>query len=205
MNEVHLKVKRRLTGKQSVKQTRNAGLVPGIFYKKDSENIPIAIDPKSLRPVVYTSKTKMINLEVEGDPTIIECVVKEVIFNPVTDQVTHFDLVGIERSHKMSFDIPVAIKGTAIGVREGGVLEFNLRKVTVHCMPQFMPSSIEVDVTHLGIGKTIHLKDILIDNVEYGIPLDTVVVHVTAPRVVEKAAVKPGAPGAPAEAIAPEK
>jgi large subunit ribosomal protein L25 len=190
MNEVQLKVKRRLTGKRLVKNIRKEGLVPGIFYVKGTENIPIEVDPKSLRPVVYTSKTKMINLYVDGDSKPKECILKEVIFNPVTDQIIHFDLVGVERSHKMTFEIPIALKGTAIGVREGGVLDHNLRKVSVQCMPQFMPSSIDVDITNLGIGKTIHLKDIVIDHVEFTIPLDIVVAHVSSPRVVEKA-VKP--------------
>jgi large subunit ribosomal protein L25 len=186
MNEIELKVKHRQTGKHAAKKTRNDGLIPGVYYIKGTISIPIAVEPLDMRPVVFTAKTKMINLLIEGERGKKECVLKDVTFDPVTDEITHFDLVGVKRSAKMAFEIPITLKGQSIGVRLGGLLEHNLRKVVVHCLPKHMPNSIDVDITNLQIGKTIYLRDIKLENIEFGIPLDTVIAHVTTARVAVK-------------------
>jgi len=187
MQELELKAKKRPTGKQKSKQIRNSGLIPGIYYFKGSENIPIVVDPSDIRPFVYTSKSKMISLSIEGDSTKRECVLKDVTFDPLTDAITHFDLVGLDKSHKMTFEVPIELKGQAIGVRMGCLLQHNLRKVVIQCLPMYMPSSFIVDISNLDQGKHIQLKDIKLENVDFVLPLDTAVVSVTASRVSAKA------------------
>ena len=186
MKEVVLKAKRREVGKHNSKQVRNSGSVPGIYYIKGQDSIPITVEPKALRPIIYTSETKWINLQIEGINTTSECVIKDVSFHPITDEVVHFDLHGITGDKKMSFDIPIVLIGQPLGVREGGILQHNLRKITVHCFPKDMPTSIEINVADLHLGKSIHLKDILIPNVKFDLHEDTVVTSVAAPRVISK-------------------
>lgn len=186
MQELELKVKRRPIGKQESKKVRRSGLVTGIYYRHGEECLPIAADPKALRPLVYTSKTHVVSLEVEGVSGKKECILKDVTFDPVTDMIKHFDLIGIDKSHKMSVEIPVVLKGQSIGVRLGGLLQHNVRKVMVHCLPQYIPESIDIDISDLQIGKSISLKDIKFENVEFSVPIETIIVSVTASRVTPK-------------------
>ena len=183
MNQVHLKVKSRETGKQISKKYRREGLVPGVFYTKGDEPIAILSDPLSLRPIVYTSQTRIVDLEIEGQPDTRECVIKDVVFDPVTDKIIHFDLLGVIRGQKLSIEIPVVLKGQAIGVREGGISQHTLHRVVVTCLPKHLPNSIEVDISELKIGDSVSLKDIEIENVEFDVPMDTKIVSVVPPRV----------------------
>jgi large subunit ribosomal protein L25 len=186
MQAIALKAKKRPTGKQEAKSIRRSGFVPGIFYFHGTENVPITVDPKEIRPVVFTAHSKMISLELEGEAPR-QCVLRDVTFDPVTDLITHFDLIGIDPNRKMSFQVPISLLGQAIGVRMGGgLLQHNLRKVEIHCLPEFMPSSIDIDITNLEQGKHIQLKDIVLENAEFGLPLDTTVVSITTPRVTTK-------------------
>ena len=91
MNEQLLQVQKRETGKNSAKKIRNEGMVPGIFYIKGEDSIPLAATPLSLRDFVYTSHTKVIDLKIEGEDEPRQCVLKAVNFDPVTDKLIHFD------------------------------------------------------------------------------------------------------------------
>jgi len=185
MNESHifLKANRRDTGKRAVKDVRNAGKIPGVFYIKAGENIPFTVETLDIRDVVYTSKTKIINLQIEGESDVHECVLKQVDFDPVTDKITHIDLYGIIGGAKMSVEVPVKFFGSARGVREGGLLQRTLRRVEVECLPKDLPTAIEIDVSDLGVGGSIYIKDIKIPGVEFLVPQDTAIASVIMPRV----------------------
>ena len=92
MAQIPLKVKRRETGKQASKKLRRDGYVPGVFYFKGEESIPIYTDPLSLRPIVYTSLSRVIKLDIEGAEEPRNCVLKDINFHPVTDRITRHSL-----------------------------------------------------------------------------------------------------------------
>lgn len=205
MNQIQLRVQKRETGKQVSKRYRRNGRIPGVFYvrevnetdgKKQTNlvSIPILSAPLDLRDVVYTSEMHIIDLFIEGEEEARECVLKEVRFDPVTDEIKHFDLVGIRRGFTMSFEVPITLKGTSIGVRDGGILQQSLLKVQIDCLPKNLPNSIEVDINDLRIGHAIYIKDIEQENFKINGQPDAVVVSVIAPRVVKSAA--EGAPKA---------
>jgi large subunit ribosomal protein L25 len=183
MNKVDLQVSRRENGKKAVKAVRNSGLVPGIFYMKGQEPISISANPKSLKSLVYTAETKFINLQIEGIKEPKECFIKDLTFDPVTDKLTHIDLMGINRNAKMTFEIPVIVKGSAIGVKEGGILQQNIHKMNIRCNPNDLPTSIEIDVTDYKVGKALHIRDLSTEIMEYILPADTTIVQVAQPRV----------------------
>ena len=186
MSEITLKVKKRPTGKQEVKRLRKKGLVPGVFYIKDQDAVPIITDTLSLRPIVYTAHTRIIKLEIEGESQPYNCVLKDISFHPVTDNIVHFDLMGIIGKKRVTVEVPIILLGQAIGIRTGGLVQHSLHKVPVKCLPQFMPDHIEVDITDLKMGDSINLKSIKIENVEFMIPGDTVICSIVQPRVSEK-------------------
>lgn len=186
MNEVNLKVKKRDTGKQIAKRIRKSGYVPGVFYISGEKSIPVVAEPLSLRPIVFTDETKIVNLEVEGIPEVKECVLKDVTFDPVTDKITHFDLFGFVQGKLFTVEVPIMLKGQSTGVREGGVLQHTLRKTTISCLPKNLPNAIEVDITNLAIGKALYIKDIHTPDIQFNMPPETVVVSVIPSRVSAK-------------------
>ncbi len=182
MNSVTLKAKRRETGKQASKRYRREGLVTGVYYLKGEESIPFVVEPLDLRAIVFTGQTKIVELVIDGEEAR-ECVLKRVDFDPVTDLITHFDLIGIIRGQLFIVDVPILLTGTAIGAKEGGLIQHSMHKVRIHVMPRHMPSSIEVDISELKVGDSLFIRDLNVENVEFDAPDDAVIVSCVPPRV----------------------
>lgn len=186
MNQLQLNVKTRTTGKQVAKNIRKDGLIPGIFYVKGSQPIPISAEPLSLRHLIYTKETKIFELLIEGTSKSKQCIIKDFTMDPVTDKVTHIDLLGIDESQKMTFEVPIVLSGQSVGVREGGLLQHHIHKVGITCLPINLPKSIEIDITNLKIGQSISLKDVKSENISFSIPIDSQVVSCTHSRLATK-------------------
>lgn len=183
METVDLTVQKRDTGKQNSKQLRRNGLIPGVYYAKGETGLPIAAKPLSMRNIIYTSDTKMIHLSIDGEPGIKTCVLKEIKFDPLSEAPIHFDLIGVVSDKKMHFEVPIILKGNAIGAREGGIIQHNQHKVTLECLPADLPTHIEIDITNLKLGRSIHLKDVKVENTHFLLPDETVIVTCVPPRV----------------------
>lgn len=183
MNQVDLKVKLRETGKQESKKYRAEGLVPGVYYTKGGEPISLLAEPLALRPIVYTAETKIVNLEIEGMDGVKECILKDIQFDPVSDKIKHFDLYGFIQGQMMTVEVPVVLKGTSIGVREGGIIQHLIHRTKIHCLPKDLPTSIELDITNLRIGESILVRNINLEGISFELPPDTAFVSVVAPRV----------------------
>lgn len=183
MSEVVLKsVKRVDTGKKAVKATRKKGLVPGVYYIKGSEPISIAATPLDLRSIVYTKDAKIVKLSVEGSSTTYDCVLQDVSFDPITDKIVHFDLHGFDPNSRIETEVPVRLVGSALGVREGGVLEHVVHKLHVSCLPMHLPEHIDIDVAPMKIGSSVHVSDIKVANVKIHANADVTIVSVKAAR-----------------------
>jgi large subunit ribosomal protein L25 len=170
---------------------RTAGYVPGVYYIHGGQNIAIKAPELSLRPVVFTTESNVINLEVEGEAKPFSCILKAVQFDPVTSKLIHFDLIGLKADEKIDIEIPVSLQGNAIGIKDGGQLQFILHRLQVKCLPKDIPSHIDLEVSGLKIGDSIKVSDIKIDNVEVLNDENAVIVSVvppTAAAVEEKAA-----------------
>lgn len=182
-----LKAQQRETGKKAARKARQAGLVPGVVYKNGEPGLPILCHPLSLRPIVYTSETHMVDVHVEGHSEVLHAVLKDISFDPVTDKIVHFDLLGVTKDHGITVDVPVVVKGRSKGEAEGGIVHQELHKLHVRCLPDALPEHIEVDVTELNIGQAVHIGDIRHDNFEIIGAAEAVVVSILAPKVSESA------------------
>ena len=180
MQAIVIKAENRQTGKQPSKQVRRNGFVPGVYYCQNVPSINIQVSAKSLRPIVYTSKLNMVHLDVDGE--IKHCILKEVKFHPVTDEIIHFDLLGLSENKKVSTEIPVELVGQPIGVRKGGTFQQVFHKCRIKCLPKNLVSSLKVDISNLDVGKSIYLRDLELEGIEFGIPLDSLVCAVNIPR-----------------------
>jgi large subunit ribosomal protein L25 len=177
---------RKDTTKPSRKKLRREERIPGVFYSRHIDPIAIDVSSKALNPLVFTAKTNLISLKIEGHEDQ-ECIIKDVQFDPLTDTITHFDLLGLTRGEKIQLEVPVQLTGSAIGVKEeGGVLQHVLHKLQIECLPKHIPEHLELDITNLQIGDSFHISDLSFENLTLLNPEDSMVVLVAHPKVKEE-------------------
>jgi large subunit ribosomal protein L25 len=173
---------RKTVTKSALNTLRNNKRVPGIFYIRNSQPISIDVPEKELKPLVFTAETHLISLIVEGHEEH-ECIIKDVQFDPVTDRVIHFDLLGLVKGELFQLEVPILILGSAIGIKEGGILQQVIHKIQIECLPKDIPNHLEIDVTDLKLGHAIHAGDLKFENINILTPANNVIVAVTHPKV----------------------
>lgn len=189
MSAISLEAKKRELGKKASKAVRNAGLITGVYYAKGKEPLAIATTFKQIRPAVYTSDTHIITLKVEGNAPV-DCVLKDVEFDPVTEAIVHFDLLGIIEGQTLHVEVPIVLKGTAKGVSiAGGMMEHLMHKVQIECLPASLPEHIEIDVTSLEVGKSVHIGDLKVPGVKFMVHPTASIVAIHAKRGRDESAV----------------
>ena len=135
-------------------------------------------------------------------------IIKDIQYHPVTERMLHIDFCRVSLKKKLTVPIPIAVVGESAGVKEGGILEHLLWEVDVECLPTQIPEKIEVDISLLNIGDTIHVRDL---KEEEGIRILTdgekTILSVVPPRVIEKEEVKEevAEPGVVGEEKKPEE
>ena len=188
--------KRDKIDKSSRSALRKEGKVPAIFYSKHHEPLPVQFSERAIHPLVYTSKTSLITLNVEGHDEL-DCIIKNVQFDPVTEKIVHIDLLGLKKGEKIQIEVPVQLIGSAIGIKEGGILQHTLHKVEIECLPIDIPEHLEIDVTELKLGQAIHVSDLKYDNFILLNNPSQIIAAVTHPKI-EKEEVPAGESPEPA-------
>lgn len=192
MEKVVLKANlRKEISKSARNSVRNAGNVPGVYYSRHDDPIAIDITEKSLKPLVYTSETNLISLEIDGQSGELECVIKDVQFDPLTDKVIHFDLLGLTKGEAFQLEVPIQYHGTPIGIKEGGIVQQLLHKLDIECLPKDIPQRLDVEIGHLKLGDSIHVSDLKFENITILNLEESVLVSITHPKV-EKTAEEEG-------------
>lgn len=174
--------KRNEISKASRSSLRKNGRVPGIFYSRHNEPIAIDFTEKSIKPLVFTSVTNLISLNVDGKDEY-ECVIKDVQFDPVTERIVHVDLLGLTKDETFELEVPVMFIGSPIGIKEGGILQQVLHKLQIECLPKDIPQHLEVNIENLKLGESVHVSDLNYENIKILNLPEAVVVAVTHPKV----------------------
>lgn len=180
---VHAEIRKEV-GKRT-KRLRFAGKVPGIYYGHGQNNIPVMLSELSLRPLFRTTATHVINLKLD-DGSSHTCILRDIQFDPVTDQPIHFDLFGLNANEKLTIEVPVVLKGTPQGVKDGGTLQHVIHRLRVSCLPRHIPDHIELNVADLKINTSIHVKDLTIENVHILENENSTVAAVVPPTVLKE-------------------
>lgn len=181
MSQIVLSAVKREPGRTTAKALRREGLVPGVYYAKNQDPVHFSVQTLALRPIIYTAEAKMVALQVEGGKPL-NCIVKDVTFDPISDKILHFDLLGVAAGQKMSVEMPIHLVGNSIGVRDGGTVEHVMHRAHVMVDPTNMPEHINVDISDLKIGHAIHISDVNIPGVEFTDRPEAVIVTCTAPK-----------------------
>ena len=173
--------------KSETRRIRSEGIIPGVFYSKNNQLIHISVADKAINPLVFTAKTHLISLELEGHDEY-ECIIKDVQFHPVTDKVIHFDLLGLTKGEKIKLEIPVQLVGSPVGLKEGGVIQHVMHKIEVECLPRNIPEHISVDISGLNLNDSIHISDLKYEDIEFIDSPESMIVQVTHAKIKEEAA-----------------
>jgi large subunit ribosomal protein L25 len=178
-------------GKEASKKLRQKGLIPAICYGPKTEPVPLSLDTKELMKTVGMGENVLIDLIIgDGEKAAQKVVVvRDLQIDPIKDQYIHADLFEVVMDEEISVEIPVVLVGKPEGVKMGGVLEQITREVTVECLPAHIPQNIEVDVSHLEIGDTIHIGDIKLDKMNVMVD-STTTIATLVPPTVEKVVVE---------------
>ena len=158
---------RKEKGKGAAKRLRREGFIPGIFYGPDAQPVPLTLDPKELEKALSTEygSRVLLKLSISGyDKKKRNAMVKDIQIDPVTYRWIHADLYGIDMKREVEVEVPIKLIGTSPGVKMGGILEQIRRELTIKALPNNIPSVIEIDISALGIGDSIHVDDISPEN-----------------------------------------
>ncbi len=207
MGDVKFAVQARDTrGKGSARKLRQRGLAPGVVYGGGRAATSIAFDVSAFERLLETSHGGVNTLiDLEGDtPAAGRTVIaKELQREPVRGRITHIDFIEIDLKTKIEIAVPIHLVGTPAGVVLGGVLDQQQREVVLLCMPDAIPDDIEVDVSALELGDSLHLYDLAVpDGVEFHTDASLTVATVLVPRGLkedEEEAPSEGEEGAAAE------
>ncbi len=198
------------TGKGAARRLRQKGFVPGIVYGSGRGATPIAFDVARFERLLATSHGGVNTLiELTGAPGAAgrTVIAKELQREAVRGRITHVDFYEVDLKTKIEVEVPIHLTGTPVGVVNGGVLDQQLRELELMCLPNAIPDSIEVDVSAMDLGSTLHVSDLKVpEGVDVKSEAELTVATVLIPRGLrdEAAAAAASAEAAPAAAAKSE-
>jgi len=149
---------RESVGKKATKALRNAGQVPCVLYGGDNP-VHFSATEIAFSKLVYTPNAHTVVIELDnGDK--LNAVLQDIQFHPVTDRILHIDFYQLFDDKEIALNIPVNLIGNSAGVKNGGVLRKNNRKLRVKALPANLPDLIEIDITDLKIGDKVAVSDL---------------------------------------------
>ncbi|GIW97473.1 MAG: 50S ribosomal protein L25 [Pirellulaceae bacterium] len=193
--------KREQLGTNAVRKLRRQGKIPAILYGHGEENVPLMVAKAEIERVVE-SGVKLLNLTGAVSETAL---LRDVAWDSLGSDVLHVDFTRVSLKERVEVTLPVKLRGESPGTSEGGVLEFVVHEITVECPAGSIPDEIEVDISELHLGQTIHAGEVKLPEGAKLISNEhEVIVHVVHPTA-ETEAVEEAAAGEPEVIGAKEK
>ena len=193
MKEISIKGQLRSDfGKKASRDIRRDGLVPCVIYgvEKTAEGTPVSkaftVSMKELVKVLYTPNVYIVNIDIDGQ--VVKAIVKDLQCDFVTDRPIHVDFYQVTEDKPVTMEIPVKLNGLAEGVKAGGKLVLNVRKLKVKGLYTNFPDTLDIDVTSLGLGKSMKVATLAYDNIEIMTSKEVVVCAVRMTRAARAAA-----------------
>lgn len=165
MSQYQLAAKpREKKGKEAAKKLRNEKRIPAVFYGPDSEPVMLSIDEAELKKLLRSAAAENIimklNIETENGTQGKMVMLKELQSDPIKGKYLHADFYEISMDKEITMNVPVVLINTPVGVNNGGILQHIRREMEISCLPGSVIEQIEVDVSGLDIGESIHIRDI---------------------------------------------
>jgi len=178
------------TGKESNKKFRREGIVPGVLYSPhDKENLILKVKNYELSKLLSAKSHGLIDLDIDDGKKKVSrlAVIKDLQYNSLKKQIVHVDFYGVTLEEKLTLEVDIELIGEPIGVKEGGILQVELRKVEIECLPTQMPDSLKADLSSLNVGEHISVGEMEIpEGVEVLTAPDRIVAAVVLPTKIEE-------------------
>ena len=181
---------RKSVGNGPARVLRRAGQIPAVLYGRKIEPVLLSVNTKDLEQVLKTGGfgQLILNLVIQNGKKVTKAaMIKELQTHPVSGNLIHIDFYEVDMKRQIKVMVPVFTTGKSVGIEEGGLLNIVRRELEVSCLPGDIPEAIEIDISELGIGDSIHLEDVpLGENVEVATDVNYTVVTVLSPKVEEE-------------------
>ena len=189
MAEVTLEVeKREIGGKGPVKRLRAQGKIPAVLYGHGEESVLLSLDAKNLHAILHAhgGENIIFDVKIPGHKKAIKAIIREVQHHPSRGDILHVDLQHISMKEKIIVQVPVFLVGSPLGVRvKGGILQHVLHELEIECLPGDIPEHIEVNVSELDVGDSIHIQDLTVEKVKIITDPQRSVATVVPPTVIK--------------------
>jgi large subunit ribosomal protein L25 len=180
MDATVIEAKTRETGSKAARKIRKNDHVPCILYGQDTDPVPFQVPIRAVNKLVYGHTTPVVEIQVDGQSW--KTILKDFDLHPITDRPQHADFQVLKEGRRVTLTVPLRYTGIPLGQKNGGDTQYIVRQMTVSVLPENIPSEIEIDVTDLEIGDSIHVYDL---EKEYEIKMapEQTLVTVVAPTI----------------------
>lgn len=182
--------KRDNKGKSIARKLRKDGKIPAILYGRDTTPLPITVSAREWSVLGrHVKRNAILDMEIsgQGDTEHRPVMIKEVQREVIGERVLHIDFLQVSMTRMIEVEIAIHLKGEAIGVEKEGVVDQHLRSIKVECLPTQIPEALDIDISALDIGDSLHVKDISMPGVKLLEGGDVVIVTVEHGGTMEKA------------------
>jgi large subunit ribosomal protein L25 len=170
----------RETGSKAARDIRNNDRVPCVLYGKTVESTPLKIPIGAMNKLIYRRTAPVADVQING--TTRHCILKDYDLHPLTDRPIHADFQALEEGEEVTLTVPIAYTGVPVGQQNGGDTQQIARELSISVLPENIPSQIEVDISDLAIGDSIHVYDLEFDY-EINTPRAQTLVTVVVPQI----------------------
>jgi len=192
MKQLSLTAEKRESGKKNASyKARQTNRIAAVLYGQHKDNVLLTVPQKEILKIINDDKNKnaIINLSISGENEPRKVLIKDIQTDVVKNKLIHIDFYEISLTHMINVTVPVHLTGRAKGTAEGGILEHKLRELDIKCLATDIPEFIEVDITNLNIGDSIHVSDLKLgDKIKIITDAKRVVAVVTAIKEETEAA-----------------
>ena len=173
-------------GKKGTKAVRNAEGIPCVIYGGD-KNVHFSTKVNDVKGLIYTPDFKIANITIDSES--YRCIVKDIQFHPVTEEIRHLDFMQLVDGNMIKVDVPVRFEGTSPGLKVGGALVQKMRRVKIKTTPENLVDQLVLDISGLELGQSIRVRDIQVkDGIEIMNPGGNPVASIEIPRALRSAA-----------------
>lgn len=171
--------------KRALKALRKNTEIPAVLYGGEKV-VHFSVSFDNVRNLIYTPEVYLVDLTIDGAKKM--AIVKDLQFQPVTDELLHLDFLEIFPDKPVVIDIPVKLEGYAEGVKAGGKLTLRMRKLSVKALYKNLPEKLVINVDKLGLGKSMQVGELSFENLELMNAKNAVVCAVQLTRAARGAA-----------------
>ena len=179
-NATVIEAEPRETGTKAARAIRKDDHVPCILYGKNTDPVPFQVPVPRMNKLVFERRTPVIEVQVDGASWT--CILKDYDLHPLTDRPQHADFQVLREGRKVTLTVPIRFKGIPEGQKNGGDTQYIVREMTISVLPKNIPGELEIDVTDLEIGDSIHVYDLEVDY-ELKVSQQQTLVTVVAPHL----------------------